>query len=404
MGAFFTSAKATLCGVIVDIGSGSIAASIVLSDHQKELPEIIYTHREFMAIRSTDGLVENVRAMRRALFSVMLDVEQNGMKALHTRERRMSVNRIVVSCTAPWSETITQIIHFAQDTPFTVTRHMIDEIITHAYEKEEAHAGEHTKKLKESGKHIVEKTIIDITLNGYSIPDPYNKEASEIAVAHVRGLVFTPILTALEGVEKYIPNIFSVRIHTSSLILYCVFRDLYPKIKSALIVDISGEATEIGLVHDGILYESIAVPQGMNSLIRNIAHVSKMIPEEVRGYLRGYTEKVLAATQKKMLAQGQKDYMHSLEPIFQELSLRYVLPRTIFLILDQNMEHFFTETIHNALSERKGHGHSTIIPLSPERARNLVAASGDIVVDPRLALTARFFHKLHACGEIDSTR
>ncbi len=403
MGTLFKRNRNTLCGVIIDIGSGSVTGSIVLSDPRKELPEMIYTHRESIPLRSTSTPVEEVRAMRRVLFSVILTVEQKGMAVLYQREKRMRVNRMVVSCTAPWSNTVTQIIHFERETPFTVTPQMIDQIITHAYEKEKAHTGEPIKTLHDEGQHVVEKLIIDITLNGYSIPEPYNKEASEITIAHVRGLVPTPILTALHDVEKHIPRGIEVRIHTSALILYCVLRDLYPQTSNALIVTVSGETTEIVLVQKGILYEAIAVAYGVHSLIRDIAMLCKTIPEEAQGYLRAYKQNLLTDAQEKMLMHAQQGYGHALEAALHELTLRYVLPQTIFLILDQDMEQFFTDTIQSAMNEKATLRSTTIVPLSPKHTEGLVVVGGGVVASPRLALTARFFHKLHACGTIDNT-
>lgn len=397
MAAFFQHKRSTLCGVIVDIGSGSLAASIVLSNRAQKLPEILYTYREFMPIKSTNTPVAHARAMRHALFSAMSALEQKGMRVLQKHSRSMRVKRILVSCTAPWSEVATQILHFAQDTPFVVTRRMIDEMILHAYSTE----GEYAKILEDAGRHIVEKAIINTALNGYSVHDPYGKEASEIAVAYLRGLVSTPILTALEYVKKQIRADIDVRVHTTALILYCALRDLYPNTIHALIVNISGEATELSLMQDNILYESVVAPYGMNSLIRDVAESCKTIPEEARGYLRAYKQNALTKAQERALAEGQKRFTSSLETALVELTARYVLPRTIFLILDQNMEPFFTDMIQKALNGKGGHTEKTIISFSPESAHALTVVASGIAVDPRLAMAARFFHKLHACGEID---
>lgn len=400
---FFQRKRDTLGGVIIDIGSGSVAASILLSRYGKELPEIIYMHREFMPVKSASAPTERIRSMRRTLFSVMLELEQRGMPVLRRRGKRLRVERILVSCTAPWTHTITQIIHFAREKPFIVTPYLIGEVIARAYDEEEART-DVASLLKDKGQHIVEKSVIDVALNGYSMPDPYNKEALELTIAHLRGLVPTHILTALEDIKKHIQSFSDVRIHTSALIIYCVLRDLYPQTKSALIINVSGEATEATLVQDSILYESIAVAHGMNSVVRDVASLSKTIPEEARSYLRAYKQDVLTETQEKALLRAQKKYATALETALAALAARYVLPRTIFLILDQDARQFFTDIIENAVSDKEGPSQKTIISFAPETSHVLVAAPSDIVIDPRLAITARFFHKLRACGDIDNDR
>ena len=402
MAAFFSRKKDTVCGVVIEIGSGSVAASIVLSSCRNALPEMLYARREYMPIRRTSTPADRIRFMRRVLFAVMLDLERRGMAVLRKRGKRLRVERLLVSCAAPWSHTITQIIRFEQDTPFIVTRRMVDEIILRAYDTEETNTGEHAQVLADEGQHIVETAIIDITLNGYSVQAPYNKEASEIAIAHLRGLVPTHILIALEGIEKHIQGHRDMRIHTSAFILYCVLRDLYPQATSACIVAVSEEATEIGLVQNGILYESMAVEYGMHSLIRDLAGFAKTIPEEAHAYLRAYKQRVLTETQDKALLRAQKRYVGFLEATIDELTKRYVLPRTMFLVLDQNAKQFFTDALESAIRDKGGHAQKTIVPLSSESTRDLITSPDETVGDPRLAITTRFFHKLHACGEMDN--
>ena len=398
MSAFFKRTKDTLCGVIISIKSGSVEGSIILSSHRQKLPVVVYTSETLMPLRA-DAEPDRVRAMRRALFSVMVALAQDGMKVLYAQQKRARVDRVLVSCGAPWSNTITQRIHFEQDTPFTVTPRLVDEIILHAYKKETARTPERARTLKESGKRIVEKTIIDIALNGYHIPQPYNKQASELDIAHLRGLIAVPVLTALADTEKHIRGLATMRMHTAPLILYCVLRDLYPHTANALIIDISGTATEVTLMQDSILYESVAAEYGVDSLVRDIASADKTILDEARGRLRSYRQNVLTQTQEKALARAQKRYARALEPALSELVARYALPQTVFLVLAEDMTPFFTDALTDVLHAHGGHKEKTIIPLTSEHTRHLTEAPAGAAVSAHLALAACFFHNLHACGE-----
>ncbi len=402
MGLFSKRIQNTRCGAIVDIGSGSVAVSIVLSEKKKTLPDVLYIHREFMSIRAKYTPEDHVRAMRHALFSTMLELEQNGMRALYKKDKRLRIENILVSCGAPWSYTTTQIIHFEQKTPFTTTPKLIEDIIARAYETEKAHGTDDKKIAADTGQQLVEKLIVDITLNGYHVQNPYHKEVSEITIAHLRGLVPISILTALEDIERHMHQSIALRVHTSALILYCVLRDLYPLVTHAMIVDISGEATEVTLIQDTILYETATLEVGAHAIIRDIATLSHTIPEEARGYLRAYAQGSVPKSHAPLLAQAQKTYADQLEQVMRTLTVRYVLPQTIFVILDQPTKEFFVDSVASATKQATGRETQTIIPLSPEAMRELVTLPAEVPIDPRLALAARFFHKLHTCDEIDT--
>lgn len=401
MSAFFTRAKHTTCGALISLESGSIGGSIVLSDHRKALPAIIYTTTERMPQRAHATATDRVRALRHALFSVILALEQDGMKALYTRQKHARIDRLLVSCGAPWSHTVTQMIHFTQEKPFTVTPQLVESIILDAYREETAHVPERERILAESGKDIVEKIIVDVALNGYHIAHPYGKQASEIDIAHLRGLVATPVLTALADAGKHIRNTLDMRVHTSSLISYCVLRDLYPHTDDALMVTMSEETTELALMQNGILYESVAAEYGADTLIRDIADTGKTIPEDIRGQLRAYTQKILTARQEKALAGAHAQYVRALRPALAALSVRYALPRTVFFITDESMEAFCTEVITDALRQGGGVTEKELIPLTPGRVRGLAEVPADTAPSVRQVFAARFFHKLHACGDTD---
>src|SRR3989338_878408 len=151
MSPFFKRTKDTRCGVIISIKSGSVEGSIILSSHRQKLPVVVYTSETLMPLRA-DAEPDRVLAMRRALFSVMVALAQDGMKVLYAQQKRARVDRVLVSCGAPWSNTITQRIHFEQDAPFTVTPRLVDEIILHAYKKETARTPERARAPQETLK------------------------------------------------------------------------------------------------------------------------------------------------------------------------------------------------------------------------------------------------------------
>ncbi len=395
-------ARASTYGVVVDIGSGSVGASIVRFDRTSAQPEVLSTHREFMPLRGSENPEDRIRHMRHALFTVMLALSQRGAARMRAQGVRAPLTRLFVSCTAPWAYTATQMIHFERKEPFAVTKELVDSIVAHAAQKEEATAGDPHLVFSKLGMQMVERSVVDVMVNGYTVSEPYGKAATELDVAHLRGLVPTAVVTALSEVQRNILSDVPLAVRTSALVLYCVFRDVYPDLKHALIVEVSGEATECSLMRNEILYETTSISRGMHTLTREVATQFKVIPEEARTYLRSYKQDALTKQQETKLGEVNARYAAALESALANLRERYPLPRTVFLLIDQPMQPFFTEALQGALAKVGGGDDRVIRPITPMQAERFARFAEGTTPDPRLAITARFFHKLHACGEIDN--
>ena len=403
MSTFFKRTKHTLCGLVIDIGSGSVSASIVLSERKKKLPEILYTDAAHMPIARDATPAEQACFVRQALFLALRMIERQEMHTMSARGEQPRIGHILVCCSAPWSHTVTQMIHFEQDTPFVVTPRLITDIIQHADETTGAHSGGRTSAPAQDDQHIIEKTIIDVTLNGYPVRDPYHTEAQEMTLAHLRGLTPTHILASLKDVEEYLHTDRATRVHTSASVLYCVLRDRYPDIKNALIIDSSGEATEIALMQNSVWHEAVTVLYGTNSLIRDSAALGNTIPEEARGHLRTYKQNILSETQEKILTTVQEKYARLLNTAVSELATRYVVPQTFFLVLDHtDISQFLIETIKDALRGTGKYTEQQSILISPEQARDFATLPRNAASAPRHALGAYFFHMVHTQSEVDT--
>jgi hypothetical protein len=401
MAGLFRRTSETFCGVLIDISSGSVAAAIVLSEEKKPVPEIVFSHRKFLPMREAMSRADHLRATRHALFNAMLELEQRGMKKLHERGKGLHVQKVFAVCSAPWAHTATQLIHFEREMPFVVTRRMVDDMIAHACDKEKSARADPGTNATKSGFDIVEKVVADVTLNGYSVADPYGKQASEITVTHLRGLVANSIASTIEEVRKHTLDHVEVRMHTAMLVMYCVLRDLYPRAKNALIVLLTEETTEIGIMQNHILYESAAAGEGVHAVIRDLARLGKTVPEEAHGYLRAYRRGVLSAAQEKALAAARARHVETLRTLCDELNKRYVLPQTVLLITEPDTETFFTDALKEATKTGPEQTEKHFVPLSANTKSFAAVPQGD-TADLRISLIARFFHKLHSCGDIDN--
>lgn len=400
MAALFHRRKGVLCGVVVALEPGSAIGAIVLSDERKALPEIIYAHREALPYGRSAAQADKARALRRVLLSLLLNLEQRGLPLLARRNTNAEIRELFVSCAAPWSHAAVQSIYFEKDAPFIVTRELVEKIMSHAGKHEEVSSGQaQTDLLVAEGQRIVEETVTEIAPNGYAVADPYGKEASEIRITRLRGMVAEPVAGAIYEVGRHLPGA-EVRIHTSAAVHYCVLRELHHDMQNALIIDISREATQILLLAQGTLHESLTIAQGTEGIARSIARAAKTVEAEALGYLRSHASGALTRAQEEALERAQEAYEAALGKGFGELARRYVLPREYVLILEYGQtDAFFSAAVEAALAAHGKTGRG--MALSSEESGGLVAASGSTAIESRIALAARFFHKLHACNGLN---
>lgn len=193
------------------------------------------------------------------------------------------------------------------------------------------------------------------------------------------------------------------------LMLYCTIRSLYPHTDDVCLVDVTDEATEIGIVRDGSLTYSTHIPFGMFSLAREISAVSGVPLHEALGYLRAAnTEGVKANLPQSThsdLDQIFKAYVDKLAGLLNETGDSLSIPKRIFLHVEASFSPLFSFLVTRASKFATKIDHS-VISLSTEITSkehfNLLRKQiGDYAFDTALLLNAEFFHKEKHCLDLD---
>ncbi len=110
MGFFSKNTSGIRYGVIVDIGSGSVLASIVSSDPSKSHPEIIWSKREYTPQKKSNTLNDRARSVMTSLLNVLMSLDSEGRKVLYEKTSVQKLPTIQFTIAAPWSYTVTKTI------------------------------------------------------------------------------------------------------------------------------------------------------------------------------------------------------------------------------------------------------------------------------------------------------
>ncbi len=390
---FSGGAKKVAYGVLVDISSGSIGVAIVSSPRNSPEPTLLYVHRNSMRV-TTHG-IEGIRRVKEALFSTALILSQEGMGVLRQHDPSARISRMFVTCSAPWAHTVSRDVYYESDTPFKVTASVLNDLIESA-EAEIYTSIEQNPDISETAFDIVERATVNATVNDYPVVQPLHLKGRTLGLSHVVGLIPHEIRDAVYEIQEKLFPTTTLRAHTCMLVTYCVLRDLFPKTEALCIVDTTGEATEIAVVERHTLIENISMPMGVNTLIRSIMETTKKPATDIQSVIELHED-------------GSRD----IEPEYRSCTDSYVdnLTRTLGVIFEKKQLPknvvFLTQRKHNGFFVplvTKSFEQTLSVKPHFLNVQNKLSLHTDSSVgeDLYLKLSARFFHKMHGCGEFDA--
>lgn len=399
MGLFSFKYKKVRHGLVIDIGSGSVLVSIISADPAATYPEIIWSRREQVALKQSSTTTQTANQVMGTLLDTMLYVDGEGMKALHERHPGARITEVQVAVAAPWSYTITKSISYSDKEPFVITRDLIEELVEAARKKTE-------EELKENGVasslglRIMARATTNLTANGYPTTEPFNQNAKSLTLSHISAVAQDALVNTIhETKQKIVPNA-KLSNYSFMLIYFCVIRELYSAFTDYCLVDVTYEATEMGIVRDGSLQYCTHIPFGSATLARRIATKSSVPVEEAFTYLKNPQIRARAEEQnpklKTVIAQVCEQYREELVALFTETGDSLSVPKSMLIHTDLYTESFFKDQIAQGahLATKVTHVvhdvSNTILTKKYDEAGKKAVRNAR--QDTALLLSAQFFH------------
>lgn len=339
--------KGAKTAAVFDISSGSVGGSLV-SISSKQVPLILYTTRvpiTFQEERTEEGLLFAM------LSSLRVSAERLHKHLLHTKDHLKQINVVFAS---PWHLSRTHLIKAREEKPFVVTERYLRDMMRAA--KQHSLKGAHATV---SDKQLVrlEETIIQTYLNGYPTSDPYGKRAAKLdAVVYLSFIDHSVRSCVLKELEKFFGNV-DIDLHSFLLTAFFAAREVHDSLTDALLIDVSGEVTDISVVRDGTLADSISFPWGYNYVLRELASKLGTIPEEARTMLRLVENTTSEETQIKIeqaKAEIREIWLEALGKACTEIAEDGRLPNSVLLTTLPDLAPWFSEVLRE-----KGSSHYT---------------------------------------------
>lgn len=335
---FFSREKKVERIVVLHIGSGSVMGSVVSTvDGKTSVHATAFTD---IPVLSDLTLEQFEREMKKALEQTLAKLSFSKLPA---------PDRVVVYFASPWYASQIRTAKMSRPTPFVVSKTIVDDMIARelkAFEDEEISAKTGTTE----ALRAIDSKVIQVKLNEYPHNDPIGLSVRELELS-----IFISVAPerTLSMIEEVIERKFHAPIRFSSFLLasFLVTRDFFSNMSSYILVDVGGEVSDVSLVRDGTLFQTVSFPHGCNFVLRKLsASLGRTTTEAVSLctlYMEGKVEESIKDTCASVLADAKKVWTESFQKALFSVSNDLSSPDTVLLSVGTDIAPWFIETIRN---------------------------------------------------------
>ncbi len=371
--------------IVTDVGSSSVGVALICI-HPEGPVETIWSHREYCIIHEEANADVLLKQIKTAITNAYLELHQVGLKALKESGHDAHISEAQMVVAAPWSFTISKTISLKDEKPFTVDQKLIDELVAAA--KKQSELVLDTNKLtKTLGLRITHEDVLGVTINGYAIKEPLEQEGNEISLSFTETAISEDVsATLINTVEKFFPKA-KVTMYSFMYVFYLTMRNRHPNTSEVCLIDVTGEATEIGIVREDILQHTTFNPNGIHSIARELSNLTGITRQEAYSYMKDDPQTLadrLPAKFHDKIVETIEHYQEQVTNMFHRTGDALSIPKAIFLHTDFYTEAFFVYQLEAAAAKATTKKH-TVHPVTAE-ALGIKAS-----VDAGLLISINFF-------------
>lgn len=316
---------------VLDIGSASVGGAILELDfsanNKKEPARVIFTRRRNTNFEGPISFQRFWEATSRAIQEISAELNAKS-------PARLSKFHCFIS--SPFYLSQTKIVHYCQENDFLFSQSLMEKITlaeTSSFTKD--NEGSNSSILNDKFE-IVENKVMSVALNGYPVINPFGKKASKAVVAQFlsggSGQIYQRLRQIIAGQTHGLPT----EIHSFSFAAFSLIRDIYGRHSNFVVIDVSGELTDVIVTSEGILKENVSFPLGVNSIVRGLAKRLGSFFDETKSTLVLFEKKQLQenASQKigRELANLKAEWIKNLKEALATALEGSILPEHVVVM------------------------------------------------------------------------
>src|SRR3989344_1687245 len=338
---FFFPSKQDETIAIIDIGSSSVGVAFATAPKGAK-PRILWSAREEMVFQTELNFSRFFSAMTDSLGRVLARAVQSGHKMPRT---------FLVSLASPWYIAQTRRVHVARFKPFIITKKGITKLIEQEVASFQDYRLPNYRKVVSEETRLLEAQSIQIKLNGYEVGDPYGTPATNMDMWVYISMSPGSVLDAVKNTLNKHVHAKTIEFHSFPLLAFSTIRDIFTEANDFLLLDISGEVTDMSIVRDDVLLETISFPLGKNFLIRRIASAQSTSPEEALSllhlYLEGRADEKTRMQIQTVLLAARGEWIALFTEALGNFSKELALPHKVFFTADPDVSGWFAKCIQS---------------------------------------------------------
>jgi hypothetical protein len=343
MGLLFSSQKKERIIAIFDIGSGSVGGALVsIPSDKKGVPVILKSVKNNdIKISKEFDFSSLMKDMTSALY-----LTANSLYA----EKSGAPDEIFCVLASPWYLSETRIVKLSKEKSFIFSKRLANDLI----QKEIISLKEIFKNKYnhlEGLPEIIEQNTMAVSLNGYRIEHPLGKKCKSVEIDMLISLAPKLYLDKIrETISRTYHNI-DINFASFTMATYLAVRDKYVKQDSYLLLDISGEITDVGIVSKGILKAVLSFPFGKKTFFKQICFKMDIEMRDAVELFKLYNDENLSdesiIKMEPVFKSIEKSWNDSFIDCISSLPRTLVLPDTIFLTADNDIKNWFAGILSN---------------------------------------------------------
>ncbi len=393
---FFSKEKEEVA-LLIDIGNGTMTSALVLFS-KREVPRFLYAISSQFSVTDFPDAKHLSQSLNTLLEVQMAQITKEGFQHKYWQGKSKNIAGGMVAFSSPWFILKTKHLSLSNETPFIITSRFLKNII-------EREGDAFRKELFEDKEHsfeVIEKSIVHTKINGYTLENSLGKKTKNFEAFLCLSIVDAEVLskiyqTVLRNVHVPKENLL---VHTFPLVSFSVVRDIAPVNSDFILLDITADVTDLTLVSDNVIMQTVSMPSGKNFILRQISKVFGVSNEIGQSMLDMYNlEKLDAASHEKMqevLINVEKEWSIYLENALLELSSDMNLPVKIYLTADNDVAKLYTNFLKLSKTDVTSNfrKNASVIHVSQELLSQLYKNDSLSPVDEFIVILAIFYKKI----------
>ncbi len=376
-----------------DIGSGTVGgalARVSTVNGKQGKPEVIYSTRVVIDFDEDMNMERFLARMIRSLNEVVVRISET-----HPGK----IKKIYCFLRSPWYASQTRVISYEKNAAFTFNEKIASELITAELKAFERSELERYAGLK-SPLQLLEKRTIQTKLNGYATANPFGKKTKSLELSLYLSMSPQVVLEKIQDTIGRYFNAFSIQFASFLFTSFVVARDTFIGEKNFLMVDIGSEITEVSLVKDEMLMQTVSFPLGRNSFIRGLAKELSKNVTEASSLFSLYMESKLTpeaeAEVKTALEDAELVWLDQFQNALVTISEETSLPSLLLLTTMLGVTEFFTKIIQKEkfsqymVTDKQ----FKIIPISGATLKRFVNTKGGDAADPLFMIESIYLSRI----------